>query len=92
MTSTMSQEHRKYNDTGDAVARLGCIPVQDEGRPDWPAGIGVQVIHPGLGVGEVLPSAGDLELHKALPPVIYLAGRAAEHAVEHLWTNHKEHE
>lgn len=59
-------------------------PVQDEGRPDRPAGISIKIVHTSLGIGKALPSAGDLELHEPLPPVVYAPRCATEHPCEHL--------
>mmetsp|Transcript_17049 Transcript_17049/g.40674 ORF Transcript_17049/g.40674 Transcript_17049/m.40674 type:complete len:346 (-) Transcript_17049:573-1610(-) len=58
--------------------------VDEEGRPDGPPGIAVEVVDARLGDVKVLPRALDLHRHERLPPVVNLAGGAGVEALEHL--------
>ena len=55
-----------------------CWPRHDS--PDRPPSILVQKVNAGFSLAKVLSGTLDLELHEALPPVIYLACAGGKHA------------
>jgi len=66
------------------VASAGFVLIRALGSPDGEASVRCQEIDTSLGVSEDIARTADLELHEALPPVVYSTCGLRKHAAHNL--------